>query len=181
MFVHAIQGMRPNLVASSWNFADFQSEERDGTSAIMMEFTTTEGFGKKGSGSGGVVMNIGSLVIGGKLVAVTGETRFPGSSTTSASMVSRATHLEPTHDPETDYNQPKKITYEWKNTGYEANLELDVGGPDAPKGLMEKVDLLAEIPFVIRKFVNYVAGTKPYIYQVSSNYSLVDHLFIHCI
>jgi len=131
----------------------------------MMGFTTTEGFGKEGSGSGGVVVNIGSLVVGGKLVTVTGETLWPGSSTTSASMVTRAAHLEPTHDPETGYNTPKKLVYDWKNSGYEASLELDVGGPDAPKGLLEKVDVLAEIPFVIRKFVNYVAGTKPYIYQ----------------
>jgi hypothetical protein len=36
----------------------------------------------------------------------------------------------------------------------------------APKGLIEKVDVLAEIPYVIKSVVNYVAGTKPYIYQV---------------
>jgi len=40
MFVHAIQGMRPNLVASSWNFAHFQSDEHGGVSAIQMELTT---------------------------------------------------------------------------------------------------------------------------------------------
>jgi hypothetical protein len=28
------------------------------------------------------------------------------------------------------------------------------------------VDVLAEIPYVIKTMVNYVAGTKPYIYQV---------------
>ena len=34
-------------------------------------------------------------------------------------------------------------------------------------GLMEKVDVLAEIPYVIRKGLAAVTGTKPYIYQVS--------------
>jgi len=33
-------------------------------------------------------------------------------------------------------------------------------------GLMEKVDVLAEIPYVIRKGLAAVTGTKPYIYQV---------------
>jgi len=60
MFVHAIQGMRPNLVASAWNFAHFQSNELGGVSAIQMEFTTTDAYGKRGAGSGGVVVNVGS-------------------------------------------------------------------------------------------------------------------------
>ncbi len=46
MFVQAIQGMRPNLVATRWNFGNFQSKENHGTSAIVMEFTTTSGYGK---------------------------------------------------------------------------------------------------------------------------------------
>ena len=33
--------------------------------------------------------------------------------------------------------------------------------------MIEKVDVLAEIPYVIKTMVNYVAGTKPYIYQVT--------------
>lgn len=35
------------------------------------------------------------------------------------------------------------------------------------KGLVERVDVLAEIPYLVKKVVNVVAGTKPYIYQVS--------------
>lgn len=34
---------------------------------------------------------------------------------------------------------------------------------------MEKVDVLAEIPFLIRKGLAAVTGTKPYIYQVSAD------------
>jgi len=170
MFVHAIQGMRPNLIAGSWNFANFQSDEHGGVSAIQMEFTSTEAFGKTGAGSGGVVVNVGSLVVGGKLVAVTGETLWPDKQTSDEGIVkSRATHLEPTYDQDTDYNQPKRILYHWAgsstNGPIEASLELDVGGPSEPRGLLEKVDVLAEIPYVLKTLVNYVAGTKPYIYQ----------------
>jgi len=173
MFVHAIQGMRPNLVASAWNFAHFQSNELGGVSAIQMEFTTTDAYGKRGAGSGGVVVNVGSLVIGDKLATVTTETKWPGEEPTS-SVISRTTHLKPEHDPETSYNKPTEITYEWKGTSLlsdapgavEGKLFVDLGTNESPNGLIEKVDVLAEIPYVLKMAVNYVAGTKPYIYQV---------------
>lgn len=174
MFVHAIQGMRPNLVASAWNFADFQSEELGGVSAIQMEYTTQEKYGKKGPGSGGVVVNIGSLVVGGKLVAITAETKWPGEEAED-SVISRATHVKSEHDPETGYPQPTEIVFEWRGPStvpdapgtIEARLEAHLGTSEKPRGLIEKVDVLAEIPYVLKMAVNYVAGTKPYIYQVS--------------
>jgi Svf1-like C-terminal lipocalin-like domain/Svf1-like N-terminal lipocalin domain len=177
MFVHAIQGMRPNLVAARWNFADFQSDELGGTSAIQMEFTTTDAYGHKGSGSGGVRVNVGCIVIAGKLVAVTGETVWSDQPVSQdATVKSRTVHLQPEHDPDTGYNAPTNLHFEWAGPSVssiakgnvKAVLDVDVGGRAAPKGLVEKVDVLAEIPFVLKAFVNYVAGTKPYIYQVGS-------------
>jgi len=173
MFVHAIQGMRPNLVASAWNFAHFQSEEIGGVSAIQMEFTTQEKHGKQGPGSGGVVVNIGSLVLGGKLVAVTSETRWPGEEI-QGTVISRANHVSREPDADTGYSQPTRIRFEWKSPSIasdapgtvEALLDIDLGSVEKPKGLIDKVDVLAEIPYVLKVAVNYVAGTKPYIYQV---------------
>jgi len=176
MFVHAIQGMRPNLVAASWNFAHFQSPDLGGVSAIQMEFTTTEAYGKKGAGSGGVVVNVGSLIVGGKLASVTAETGWPGEpSSADAQVKSRVSHLRPMHDPETGYQKPNELLFQWAGPSvirgtpgtYKASLQVDVGDVENPKGLIEKVDVLAEIPYVIKMAVNYVAGTKPYIYQVS--------------
>jgi len=46
-----------------------------------------------------------------------------------------------------------------------AKLDADVGTHEVPKGLIEKVDVLAEIPKVVKAVVNYVSGAKPYIYQ----------------
>ena len=40
MFVHAIQGMRPNLVAARWNFVHFQSNEHGGISTVQMDIDT---------------------------------------------------------------------------------------------------------------------------------------------
>lgn len=77
MWVHAIQGMRPNLVASGWNFACFQSNGPDDSSpisAIQMEFHTLDTHTLGGEGSKGAKVNVGCLVVGGNLVCVTAET-----------------------------------------------------------------------------------------------------------
>jgi hypothetical protein len=186
MFVHAIQGMRPNLVASRWNFANFQSSQHGGVSAVQMELTTTSDYGRAGHGSGGVKVNVGSIVVGGKLIAVTGETTFEKETPPEdAAVISRAVHLDKELDPDTSYEAPSRIKYTWKGPvlvhvksdepksdvlkgDVSAELETDVGGPKAPKGLLEKVDVLAEIPYAIKLAVNYLASTKPYIYQVMS-------------
>lgn len=178
MFVHAIQGMRPNLVASAWNFAHFDSEQLGGVSAIQMEFTTLDTHGKRGSGSGKVAVNIGSVVIGGKLAMVTAQTKWPGEEHTGES-ISSATHLKPQTDPDTSYGKPTEIEYVWKGPSVdpaipgviESRLTAHVGSVEEPKGLVEKVDVLAEIPYALKMVVNYVAGTKPYIYQVSLSLS----------
>ncbi len=176
MFVHAIQGMRPNLVAASWNFAHFESPAANGVSAIQMEFTTTDQYGKHGSGSGGVVVNIGSLVVADKLVSVTAETIWPKEDPTPGEAVvqSKATHLQPEHDPDTGYKKPNEILFEWKGVSLNpeaagnitAHQQVSLGTVAKPEGLIEKVDVLAEIPYVVKVAVSYVAGTKPYIYQV---------------
>ncbi len=181
MFVHAIQGMRPNLVATAWNFANFQSDENGGVSAIQMEFTTTEAHGKRGSGSGGVAVNVGSLVVGGKLVCVTGETRWTKDESPASNVVCRATHAKHTFDKDTGYQKPRELLFEWAGPSvlpgqpgnYSAKLLTDVGDVENPKGLIEKVDVLAEIPYVIKVAVNYVAGTKPFIYQVGLYLSML--------
>jgi len=174
MFVHAIQGMRPNLVASRWNFTHFQSPAHGGVSAVQMEFTTTNAYGRKGAGSGYVSVNVGGLVIGGKLATVTAETKWPDEDQPDkADLVSRAQHVKGVHDPDTGYPQPTELVFRWAAPSIvpdvpglvEGSLTVDVGGPSEPKGLIEKVDVLAEIPTVVKTVVSYVAGTKPYIYQ----------------
>ena len=174
MFVHAIQGMRPNLVAASWNFAHFQSDEHGGVSAIQMEFITIDAYGKKGAGSGKVVVNIGSLVVGGKLAAVTAETMWPGEHVADKPL-SRTIHHDKSLDDFTGYDVPSSISYHWAGSsvipgvegGLNAELSVQVGKPGEEIGLIEKVDVMAEIPAFVKAVVSYVAGTKPYIYQAS--------------
>jgi len=125
-----------------------------------------------GAGSGGVSVNVGGLVIGGKLVAITAETNWPDEQQDDKSpVISRATHLNAQRDPDTGYDQPSEIVFQWAAPSLigsgrvDASLRVEVGDNTAPHGLIEKVDLLAEIPYVVKVAVNYVAGTKPYIYQ----------------
>ncbi|KAF8656180.1 hypothetical protein AX16_002621 [Volvariella volvacea WC 439] len=175
MFVHAIQGMRPNLVAQSWNFVHFQSPQHGGVSAIQMEYKTLNTYGPKGTNNiDGTIVNVGSLVIGGKLASVTAETIWPGETPSAdAPRLCRAFHLKPEFDPDTTYQTPTEVAFRWAGPSVvpdapgtvTGSLNIDLGTVQKPRGLIEKVDVLAEIPYVIKMAVNYVAGTKPYIYQ----------------
>ena len=104
---------------------------------------------------------------------VTGQTHGNGFPVMSND-VCKATHVSPARDRDTGYAVPFGLEYEWAgerrdNKGRaSAKLVIEKAGATTGQGgLMEKVDVLAEIPFVIRKGLAAVTGTKPYIYQVS--------------
>jgi hypothetical protein len=201
MFIHAIQGMRPNLIASRWNFANFQSTSGpEKVAAIMMEFTTTSDYGgpvirkneKEGTSKRDTIsVNIGSITVGGQLVAVTAASRKASASDDELSKGSHTIvqHLDPVLDSETGYKVPQTVRYAWQgpllkdgkaqSDVVEAELKVDLGKPtpSEAKGLIEKVDVLGEIPLLVRKVVNYVAGTKPYVYQVGVS-SRLETLFV---
>lgn len=188
MFVHAIQGMRPNLVAAKWNFANFQAhdDKLGRVSGVMMEFTTTPDYGSAESTDAprqSLTVNIGSIVANDKLVAVTAATRRAGAADSEPSRNSDSfvKHFDKTLDQDTGYQAPQIIEYHWQgplldtssgkgdvHKQVEAKLKVELGKPypsSETHGLVDKVDVLAEIPYMVRKLVNYVAGTKPYIYQ----------------
>ena len=194
MFVLAIQGMRPNLVASTWNFANFQAndDKLGRVSALMMEFTTTWDYGgPKGTSKlpnatatsrERVTVNIGSVVVDGKLIAVAGSKRGDNQSEEEPSKLSntRTLSLDKVKDQETDYNIPQTIKYVWdaplldaSNKGQlservGAELSVSLGKPyprEATNGLVDKVDVLAEIPYFVKKLISYVSSAKPFVYQ----------------
>ncbi|TKY90384.1 hypothetical protein EX895_000382 [Sporisorium graminicola] len=198
MFVHAIQGMRPNLVAAKWNFANFQAQDAKlgRVSGVMMEFTTTPDYGSatEAQQRQSLTVNIGSIVADGKLVSVTAATRTAGAADSEPSRNSNSyvKHLDKTLDQDTGYQAPQAIEYHWQGpllnqaTGkgeaahqVDAKLKVDLGPPfpsSETHGLVDKVDVLAEIPYMVRKLVNVVAGTKPYIYQTLNEAELVVSL-----
>lgn len=92
----------------------------------------------------------------------------------SSSELSTAKHLTSAKDDQTGYVVPTSIEFEWKGPRVDgkgqAGAKVNVGKLGVQVfdgGLIEKVDVLAEIPFVIKKALAAVTGTKPYVYQVS--------------
>ncbi|KAG1171136.1 hypothetical protein G6F70_007217 [Rhizopus microsporus] len=145
MFIHAIQGMQPQLIASNWNFINFHSKE---ASIGMMQFQTTKQYGS-------VNINQGSLVLNDKLISV--------------SVDNGVELMDLVKDTETEYDIPKKVKLTWK--GKTIKEKEDDEAKDVTitmvveiKNLIDKIDVLAEIPYVIRKLVQTFV-VKPYIYQ----------------
>lgn len=144
MFIHAIQGMQPQLIASNWNFVDFQSAE---ASLSMMQFQTTKQYGA-------VDVNQGSLVLDGKLTCV--------------SVDNHVELLDLELDPETEYQIPKRVKLTWngktiEDEGVEAK-DVKITMIVTVQNLLDKIDVLNEIPWVLRKLVQTFV-VKPYIYQ----------------
>lgn len=142
MYVHAVQGMKPHHAACRWNFGNFQGKN---ISAIMMEFTTPPSYGSQVCNIGAIVKEDGTLV--------------------AAMVENAAIHKTTKLDEETGWEPPTSLELSWmgqSKDGVEvtAITESDLGN------LVERVDVLAEIPAVIKAFIAGIAGTKPFIYQV---------------
>ncbi|KAI1945119.1 putative cell survival pathways protein [Ophidiomyces ophidiicola] len=141
-FVHALQGMKPHHLATRWNFANFQSAKY---SAMIMEYTTPPSYGS-------TVVNVGAVVKDGEII-------YAGTSNT-------ASHEKSTHDSDNDWPEPSHIKFTWAGTTrdgkeFSALLESSLG----PR--LDRIDVMAEVPGIIKSIVGSVAGTKPYIYQFS--------------
>ncbi|CAO3645756.1 unnamed protein product [Cunninghamella blakesleeana] len=146
MFIHAIQGMQPQLIASNWNFVNFQADD---AAISMMQFQTTKQYGS-------VNINQGSLVFKDKLVCV--------------SVDNHVELLDLQKDEETEYDIPQRIKLTWKGKtikeeGKEDEIkDVHVEMIVTVKNLVDKIDVLAEIPWFLKKLVQTFV-VKPYIYQ----------------
>ncbi|KAI7852828.1 oxidative stress survival, Svf1-like protein [Circinella umbellata] len=145
-FIHAIQGMQPQLIASNWNFCTFHSQE---ASLSMMQFQTTKQYGA-------ININQGSIVLNGKLISVSVENHVE--------------LLDLAKDEETEYDIPQKIKLTWKGKTIkeegdeEPAKDVHVEMVVTVKNLVDKIDVLNEIPWFLKKLVQTFV-VKPYIYQ----------------
>ena len=111
----------------------------------MMEFTTPPSYGS-------TVVSVGGVVKDDKIL-------YAGSTNT-------ATHLETHTDSDNDWPEPKSIKFTWKREGKEDNeLHAELEGSLGKR--LDRIDVMYELPGFVKSFVGSVAGTKPYIYQVS--------------
>lgn len=143
LFIHALQGMKPHHAAARWNYADFQGKN---VSAIMMEFTTPPSYGS-------TVVNVGGIAKDGEII--------------TADCTNKATHLRTKQDDKNSWPEPEAIKFEWSGKTkdgkpVEAVLEAEL------EQRLDRIDVMAEVPGFVKQIVAGAAGTKPYIYQVSS-------------
>ncbi|EGV60175.1 Putative cell survival pathways protein [Yamadazyma tenuis] len=146
MFVMALQGMKPHHAAKSWNFLNFQSENY---SAVQMEFTTPRSYAN-------TKVNIGVVCGKDKILL--------------ASINNDVVHENAEID-EVGWPVPKAITF--NHDAADKSYHVDVKGE--LKSLVERVDVMAEIPQFIKNIVSGVAGTKPYIYQYCNKMTINDN------
>lgn len=137
MFVMAMQGMKPHHAAKSWNFLNFQSEEY---SAVQMEFTTPVSYAL-------TKVNVAILTSKDLIIAT--------------SIDNEIVH-ENQEEDDVGWKVPKAITFNFTD-GTGTDVIAKVSG-EIP-ALVERVDVMAEIPQLIKNIVSGIAGAKPYIYQ----------------
>lgn len=138
MFVMALQGMKPHHAAKSWNFLNFQSEH---FSAVQMEFTTPKSYAE-------TKVNVGIVAKDDKIVFT--------------SIDNQVVHQDRAIDS-VGWNIPHLITFNYLKDGNEDDVVASVSGQ--LKNLIERVDVMAEIPQFVKNIVSGVLGAKPFIYQ----------------
>ncbi|CAR23167.1 Svf1p [Lachancea thermotolerans CBS 6340] len=154
MFVMALQGMKPHHAAKAWNFLNFQSETH---SAVLMEFTTPKSYAN-------TKICVGILCDKKDIIAVTIDNNFE--------------HLDTKIDS-VGWPVPHKIDVSFKGVKSDvSDEEVATASPvtalaSGPlEQLVERVDVMSEIPSFVKNIVSGVAGTKPYIYQYANDFSL---------
>jgi hypothetical protein len=143
--VHQFQGIRPNLVAARWHLAVFISDKDDAgeqTIAFMIQVSTPATYGS-------TIVNLGGVYGDGRLLALCREGKITSSS--------------PNLEPHSGYYIPRHVRFEWRgvtidNDPFYANCSV------TPGILCERINLLDQLPFVMRKIVETFV-TKPYVYQ----------------
>lgn len=154
MFVMAIQGMKPHHAAKSWNFLNYHS---DRFSAVLMEYTTPKSYGN-------TKISMGILSSTDEILAVTIDNDVE--------------HINSEIDS-VGWPVPKDISIAFKGVASTVKDE-DVATADEFHAvingtlahLVERVDVMAEVPTFVKNIVSGVVGTKPYIYQFFDDFKL---------
>ena len=110
----------------------------------MMEYTTPPSYGS-------TIVNVGGLASDGEIVCA-------GSSNSLS-------YTEIEDDSESHWPEPRAIKLLWSGktkAGKPVTAELS----GSLERRLDRVDVMAEVPKIVKGIIGSVAGTKPYIYQV---------------
>jgi hypothetical protein len=149
MYVMALQGMKPHHAAARWNFLNFQGPT---LSAVVMQFTTPPSYGEQTS-------SIGAITKDNKLVA---------------SAVGVVVEHSESEVDDVGWPAPTKIVFKLTGPKIEApDEDIETQSVTATISgsldhLVDRVDVMAEIPSFVKRVVSGVSGARPYIYQYSN-------------
>ncbi|KAI9339631.1 oxidative stress survival, Svf1-like protein [Obelidium mucronatum] len=140
-FVKAIQ-CKPQTLAK-WNFFNLQNAK---DALMLYEYDKP-----KSSPSDIKCVSIGAIVRNGQTIAVTTS--------------NRAVHVQKQLDEDfSGYEVPSQLFLTWngktKDSGEDVHVEVSL----VPTNLVDKIDVLAELPFLLRKLIQTFI-TAPYLYQ----------------
>ncbi|KAI8818281.1 oxidative stress survival, Svf1-like protein [Fimicolochytrium jonesii] len=139
LFVKAIQKV-PQCVAR-WSFVDFQNEK---DALLMYQFEMPDGYDYDFR-----VRSEGYIVLNNKTIAVT--------------LDNFTKILNTSHDPFSGYEIPSAAEYKWSGLAKDGRaIHIDMKVP--LNRLLDKIDLLGELPYLIRKFIQTFL-TAPFVYQ----------------
>ena len=138
-YSYALQGMKPHHLANRWNFASFHTKNY---SALLMEFTTPQSYGKTKVGLGGIAKD--------------GEILFAGECT--------AEHLTSKQETPSEWPEPTSVLWKWNGQVDGKSASAEVKG-DLPARL-DRIDVLAHLPGFVKSFIGAATGLKPQIFQV---------------
>ncbi|KAJ3116842.1 putative cell survival pathways protein [Phlyctochytrium bullatum] len=139
-FIHAIQ-FKPQCIGK-WNFINLQGPD---TSLMLYEFEMPPD-----SGYAFDIISVGAIVRDKKLLAVT--------------LNNRAIHTKRDPDDFSGYLIPEEISLNWKGETLTDKKPVKVGITQTLQNLYAKIDVLSELPFLLRKFIQTFI-TAPFLYQ----------------
>ncbi|CAI4058936.1 hypothetical protein SKDZ_04G5450 [Saccharomyces kudriavzevii ZP591] len=176
-FIMAFQGMKPHHAAKAWNFMYFHSEKH---TAVLMEFTTPKSYANTKISAGIITddKEVLAVTTNNNVEHLNSEVDSVGWKVPQEIRVTfkgintkvKDEQLEPENGTEEDENAAKKANdgeeeeeEEYKNVADENKFIAVLEGP--LDNLVERIDVMGEIPSFVKNIVSGVAGTKPFIYQ----------------
>ncbi|KAF6012203.1 hypothetical protein HII13_001776 [Brettanomyces bruxellensis] len=148
MYVMAMQGMKPHHAAAAWDFLNYQSNSH---SVVIMEYTTPPSYNTTTVSTAMVVDKDGKPVL--------------------CTLNNKTEHLDTYKDEDCGWMVPRKMKYTMEGVNSEGKKTTAVVTADL-QIMSERVDVMSEIPQLVKNIVSGIAGTRPYIYQYSNSMEL---------
>ncbi|XBW35484.1 hypothetical protein QEN19_001057 [Hanseniaspora menglaensis] len=150
LYVMALQNMKPHHAAKEWRFVWFVNEKE---SLILMQFQTPKSYGNS-------IVSTAIITDEDKVICCPVE--------------NEATLIGEYKDEETGWSYAKEIDYKFKGQLIKDDdednevesagaVEFELKGPLVD--VIERVDVMNEVPQFVKNIVSGVAATKPFIYQ----------------